>query len=269
MEVLLSLTLVMMADPAGVTQANLLDLGYSQMYNLQFDHAHQSFTEWSREHPDDPMGPVSNAAAYLFSEFDRLHVLQSEFFMHDDRMGPAQKLSPDPVVKQNFEKALDETRQLADQELERQPLNRNALFAGLLRLGLHADYLALIEKRYMASLTDVKTGRAMAEKLLMIDPSFSDAYLAIGVENYLLSLKSAPMRWLLRATGAETDKRKGIEDLSLTAEKGRYLLPYARILLAVAALRDKDVPKAKDLLEGLAKEFPQNPLYTKELSRLQ
>jgi len=50
------------------------------MYNLDFDGAHQTFAAWERSHPDDPLGPVSNAAAYLFAEFDRLHILESELF---------------------------------------------------------------------------------------------------------------------------------------------------------------------------------------------
>ncbi len=77
------------------------------------------------------------------------------------------------------------------------------------------------------------------------------------------------MRWMLRAYGAETDKNQGISRLQLTAEKGHYLLPFARLLLAVAALRDKDKARAKELLQGLAREFPNNKLYASELARLQ
>ena len=54
----------------------------------------------------------------------------------------------------------------------------------------------------------------------------------------------------------------------MTAEKGRYLNPYARLLLAVAALRDKNIPKARDLLGALAREFPHNRLYAQELAQL-
>ena len=45
----------------------------------------------------------------------------------------------------------------------------------------------------------------------------ADAY--IGVENYLLSLKPAPLRWFLRLDGAQTDKQRGIENLNATAER--------------------------------------------------
>jgi hypothetical protein len=35
-----------------------------------------------------------------------------------------------------------------------------------------------------------------------VDPGAFDAYLGSGVENYLLSLKAAPLRILLRLTGS-------------------------------------------------------------------
>ena len=81
------------------------------------------------------------------------------------------------------------------------------------------------EKRNLAALTTIKNSRALAEKLLSQDPSYYDAYLAIGVENYLLIVNSAPVRWILRLTGARTDKEEGLAKLRLTAQRGRYLAP--------------------------------------------
>jgi hypothetical protein len=101
-----------------------------------------------------------------------------------------------------------------------------------------------------------------------VDPTCYDAYIAVGVENYLLSLKPAPVRWLLHLAGAQTDKETGLEKLRITAAKGHYLMPYARMLLAVAALRDHDSQQAKTLLEGLSREFPHNRLYASELAKL-
>ena len=271
---LLSIALVLSAEcmfcaePSLPAQSTLLDTGFRQLYDLQFETAHQTFQEWMRLHPEDPMGPASDAAGYLFSELDRLHILQSEFFLHDDLFTNRKKPAADPQLKLKFDASLDQAQQLADRALRQDPQNQNAQFSALLRLGLHSDYLALIEKRYLASLSEVKSGRAIAEKLIAANPNYADAYLAIGVENYLLSLKPAPLRWLLRAGGAETDRDRGIENLSLTAERGHYLLPYARVLLAVAALRDKNVSRAKELLEGLSRAFPHNPLYAQELARL-
>ena len=266
--ILHTLWILMAALPLFAAESSLLDQGFRQMYNLEFDQAHTTFRRWEQLHPEDPMGPVSEAAAYSFAEFDRLHILQSEFFTNDEGFLNRRKLVADPVVKKKFEDALARSKQLADRALARAPGDENAMFAAILRCGLRADYLTLIEKSYLASLKEVKTGRIMAEKLLAGDPKHYDTYLAIGLENYLLSLRSAPVRWILQLGGAKIDKEAGLAKLRLTAAHGRFLQPYARLLLAVAALRDKNRPLARELLAGLSKEFPRNRLYTEELARL-
>jgi hypothetical protein len=250
-------------------QPTLLDQGYRQMYNLNFESAHRAFADWENMHPGDPIAAVSDAAAYLFAEFDRLHILQSEFFTDDDGFLRRQRsLTPDAVAKRHFEDALERARRLASAALARTPEDQNALFATLLRVGLHSDYLSLIERRNLSALSEIKQSRVIAQRLLALHPDCYDAYLAVGIENYLLSLKPLPLRWLLRLGGAQTDKHAGIEGLRITAEKGRYLLPYARLLLAVAALRDKDTPTARRTLAWLALEFPNNKLYREELLKL-
>ena len=249
------------AFPATTT---LVDLGYQQMYNLQFDAAHRTFAEWERQHPEDALGPASDAAAYLFSEFDRLHILQSEFFTHDQHFITDNKLTPDPALKQKFDAALDRALAVA----AKNPNDANSRFAALLCHGLRSDYMALIEKRYMNSFKEMKVARTMAEQLLADHPEYHDAWVAVGVENYMLSIKPAPVRWLLRLGGGETDRTVGVEKLKITAQKGHYLLPFARLLLAVAALREHDTGSARDILEQLAKQYPHNPLYVQELARL-
>lgn len=257
------------AYAVGLTLPSLLDTGYREMYNLQFEQAHLAFAAWQQQNPRDPMGPASDAAASLFSEFNRLHVLEFELFTDDHRLAKQPKLPPDPQVRRAFEAQLAKAGQLADAALRSNPNDANARFANILVMGLRGDYTALIEKRYLASLSYIKQGRVLAQQLLAQDPSYYDAYLAIGIENYLLSLKPAPVRWLLRLGGAEIDKRAGLEKLQLVARQGHYMLPYARLLLAVAALRDNNRDQARALLQSLAQEFPRNRLYTKELAQLE
>jgi hypothetical protein len=256
------------ASAATVPDVSSVEAGFRQMYNLDFDGAHRTFQSWEQEHPQDPLGPASNAAAYLFAEFARLHVLESELFTDDEKFARRDRLTPDPAIQAAFEAELKRAEQMADQNLRQAPDDHRALFAKVLAGGLRGDYTALIEKRNLAALSSMKLSRTMAERLLSEDPSYYDAYLAVGVENYLLGTNPAPVRWLLHLTGAQTDKGDGLTKLRLTAEKGHYLAPFARLLLAVAALRDHDRNKARMLLGGLAQEFPQNPLYRRELDRI-
>ena len=267
--VTVAITSLLLAATPSATPSSSLDAGYRDMYNLQFPAAHLVFANWQNANPEDPLGPVSDAAAYLFAEFDRLHVLESELFTNDNKFKARSKLPPDPQTKRAFEAQLAKAEALAGERLSKNPGDPDALFARIMALGLRGDYAAMVEKRDAAGLNYMKTGRALAQQLLAQHSNYYDAYLAVGVENYLLSLQSAPMRWILRVTGAQTDKETGLHNLRLTAEHGHYLLPYARLLLAVAALRDNDRSGAKNLLSGLAQEFPANHLYLEELAKLQ
>lgn len=213
-----------------------------------------------------PLGPASDASAYLFAEFDRLHILQSEFFAEDSTFLSLHRLTPDPRRKQEFDQALDQARKLVASAPGSDP---DALFAQVLVFGLNSDYLALIEKRNLAALSETKQARFAAEKLLALRPDYYDAYVAVGFENYLLSLKPAPVRWLLRLSGSETDKEEGLQKLRLVAERGHYLLPFARLLLAVAALRDKDRDGARRELGWLTTQFPANHLFREEFAKVQ
>lgn len=246
----------------------VLDRGYADMYNLNFAQAHQEFATWMADHPEDPMGPVSDAAAYLFTEFDRLGVLDVQLFADDSHFVNRNKNTPDPGIKVVFDQRLDRANYLADQILARSPNDTRALFVKTLANGLHGDYAQMIEKRDFAGLRYTEAASSYADQLLKIDPTHYDAYMAVGLENYILGLKPAPVRWLLNMTGAQTNTVLGKRDMLLAATKGHYLAPFARLLLAVAALRDHDKVKAKELLSALATEFPNNPLYARQLAKI-
>jgi hypothetical protein len=153
-------------------------------------------------------------------------------------------------------------------KLARDPRDRDALLAMTLATGLRSDYAALIEKRNMASLHYTKEATAWAGQLLATDPTCYDAHLATGISRYIIGSMSAPVRWILRVGGIAGDKREGIAELQTTAAKGQLLAPFARILLAIAYVRENDVPGARVLLASLQKDFPNNPLFERELQRL-
>ena len=126
--------------------------GWLKMYDLKFDEAHQVFSDWKQSHPADPLGPASDAAAYLFSELARLGVLESELFTDDAKFENRSKPRPDPQLRPRFDREIERTEQLADAALQAAPADANALFAKSLTFGLRADFASLIEKQDFAAL---------------------------------------------------------------------------------------------------------------------
>jgi hypothetical protein len=92
---------------------------------------------------------------------------------------------------------------------------------------------------------------------------------ATGFSKYIIGSMAAPVRWILHLGGLPSDKQGGIADLQTTAEHGHYLAPFARILLSIAYVREKDKLRALQLLTGLRQEFPANTLFPREIAHLQ
>jgi hypothetical protein len=246
-----------------------LDRGYLGLYNLDFAGAQRDFSAWEEQHPDDPVGPVSEAAGCLFSEFNRLGVLEGQFYENDSSFAARAKLNPDPEVHSHFEAAIDRSDQLAHARLSKNSKDQDALFALTLGSGLQADYAALIEKKNLASLHYTKEASAWAQQLLAVCSNCYDAQVATGFSKYIIGSMSAPVRWLMKMGGLPGDKQGGITDLQMTAQHGHYLAPFARILLAIAYVRDKNRQRALDVLSALRSEFPRNTLFPKEIARLE
>jgi len=256
------------AESSGLAPAISLDAGFRLLYDLDFGQAHKVFSAWEQVHPEDPLGPVSDAAGLLFSEFDRLGVLESQFYASDGAFAARKQLTPDPTVRDRFEAALDLAENRAHARLSRNPKDRDALFALTLAAGLRGDYAALIEKRNLVALHYKKEASMWAGQLLAVDPTCYDAHLATGFTKYIVGSMSLPMRWILRLGGVQGDKEAGIAELKITAQHGRYLAPMARIMLAIADVRDKNYSGAREILTALHQEFPKNPLFPREMARL-
>jgi len=252
-----------------VVAASTLDHGFSLLYSLKFNEAQQNFSQWQTQNPADPMGPASEGAGLLFSELDRLGILESQFFEDDKAFVDRKKMSPDAEIHGRFQAALDRAEALAKARLAKDPKDHDALLAMVMVNGLQADYSGLIEKRNFASLGYTKQGTSWAQQLLAVDPNAYDAYLARGLSRYIIGSLFAPFRWLLHLGGVDGNKEEGLADVKLTAAHGRYFAPFARILLAIACVRDKDKGQERMILAALHDDFPENGLFVRELQRLQ
>src|ERR1700688_864507 len=106
-----------------------LDRGFLGLYNLDFAGAQRDFSAWEVQHPDDPVGPVSEAAGFLFSEFNRLGVLEGQFYENNDAFTARSKLKPDPMVHNHFQAAIEDSDKLAHARLNKNAKDQDALFA--------------------------------------------------------------------------------------------------------------------------------------------
>ena len=129
-----------------------LNDGFLRLYDLDFAGAQRDFEAWEQVNPDNPMGPASEAAGILFSEFHRLGVLEAQFYEDDSIFSNRKKYEADSAQRNRFDEKLGRAESLANARLKRDAHDRDALLAMTLAAGLRSDFAALIEKRNLASL---------------------------------------------------------------------------------------------------------------------
>jgi predicted Zn-dependent protease len=162
---------------------------------------------------------------------------------------------------------VDESDKLANARLAAHADDPDALLALCMTSGLVTDYAALIEKRRFGSFALAKKSHIWAKKLLYLKPPVVDAYMTFGTAEYIVGSLPFFLRWFVHMDNVEGNKKKGIDELELVAKQGKYSGPFARMLLAVIAMREKRSRDAEAILAGLANDYPQNPLIREELAR--
>jgi hypothetical protein len=244
-----------------------LKRAYNRLYNFDFNGAHEVLDRQRQLDPKEPMLLATKAAAYLFSELDRLRILELDFFTNDDKVIDRHKLVPDLAIRAKFFQTVDESDKLANARLAAHADDPDALLALCMTTGLVTDYAALIEKRRFGSFALAKKSHIWAKKLLDLKPPVVDAYMTFGTAEYIVGSLPFFLRWFVHMDNVEGNKKKGIDELELVAKQGKYSGPFARMLLAVIAMREKRSRDAEALLAGLATDYPQNPLIREELAR--
>jgi len=244
-----------------------LTAGFDLLYEQKFAEAREALASWESRNPEDPFGEVAVAASYLFEELYLQGVLTSDFFLNEKKFLHGIDGRPDPERMGHFREALAQAGQLARERQKANPKDGEALFALTLAAGMESDAESILQKRHMSALKRMKEANEYAKRLLALHPEAADAYIAPGIANYIIGSQSAGSRFALWFGGIHGDKKLGMEQVAKTAENGCYLRPFAKIMLALAARREKQDALAQKLLGELNEQYPDNALFAFEYAK--
>jgi tetratricopeptide (TPR) repeat protein len=255
-------------DPTpGLSQVPELEEGYKLLYEQKFADAREVFHKWAAANPNQPFGQVSLAASYLFEEFFVQRILTSEYFLNDKRFTGGIEGTPDKERIANFDASIVKARQLAVGRLKKHPRDPEGLFALTLCAGMQSDADSMLLRKHLDALKHLKEANSNAELLLAHNPDAFDAYVAQGVANYVIGSLSSSARFMLWFGGIHGDRALGMTEVQKTADEGNYLKPFAKILLALSARREKNEELARKNLKELTEEFPGNSVYDAEYAK--
>lgn len=118
--------------------------------------------------------------------------------------------------------------------------------------------------RLRDALADAKQAVIHIKRAADADPGFEDAYLGLGMYHYFVSRLPAAVKPLAYfATGMWPSRKKGLEQIARTAEKGTLARVEAKSVLAAiySSQREQRWGEADAILSGLMSRYPRNPYF--------
>jgi hypothetical protein len=251
------------------TSLAMLDTGFHALYGLNFKEAREQFLAYQKARPEDPLGKVAEAASYLFEEFNEKGVLTSDFFLNDDKFLGGVEGNPAQNRNSDFLRANHEARDVAKRRVKSDPHDAHGLLVLTMTDGMESNYMAMIEKKQLPALSLMRQAESEANTLLAINPDEKDAYVALGMSNYVIGCLPGYKKAFLWFGGVHGDRTRGMQQMQSAAEHGHYLQPFAKILLALAYEREHQAERAQPLLASLSAQFPANPIFAHELDLIE
>lgn len=232
-----------------------------QLYSGDSDAALKSARQIEAAEPQNPLGYLLEAEIDWWSIF--CANLEWKWNFLDVWHHPA-----DDALQQSYLQLVDKSVSLAETGIARQDTAEMELYDGTGYI-MRGRLLGLREDRRGTARAGV-SARQHLMRARELDPEMADADTGLGLYNYYVDTLSGiakVLRFFMGIPGGS--KKDGIQELQNAMEYGQLTAVEARFYLA-KNLRtyDRDYARAADLLEPLAQEYPQNPVFALMLANM-
>jgi len=252
--------------PAGPYRADddpQVKLALDDFYNLEYDKAIGLFESVEKAHPDDPFAVMHILQATVYRELYRLNLLDTTLYAHDGFLS-GKPAKADPEVRTRIEHLTAQAVKLCDDRLAKNPNDVDALYVRGVARGLKATYIALVDKSFGSALRNAVAARHDHERVLQLDPNYTDAKTVVGVHNYVVGCLPLPVKMLAGIAGLGGSKKKGLQYLEEASKEGKESSVDARVALALFLRREARYPEAADVVQTLVDQYPKNSLFALE-----
>jgi tetratricopeptide (TPR) repeat protein len=236
--------------------------GNDAVYNLEYKTARDIFTRMTRVAPEHPAGYVYLANNLWLETLNARRRLSTSVYTgesfylqgsNDDKV--------DAKRDREFNDLIRQAVSAAGARLVKNPGDVEALYYQASALGLRAAYSTSVKRSFRRAIGDANDSVKIQRQVIKLDPEYIDAYLSIGLYEYVID--SLPLGWkfLARLAGIKGSKKNGIEHLELVTRRGKYGVDDARVVLIGLYSKQKQPEKSVELITQLAIRYPRNYLF--------
>jgi len=216
--------------------------GIKNMYALDFKAAEEEFRWLLVSNPAHPAGSLALSCLLWWRMSQNFDVEQKPFELENEFFDYA-------------EQATEKSEAMIDTAKSPQ-----IYFTLGTAYGIVGRWYAL-QKRWWKAYVYGSKAKKYLDKAVDLNPEAYDAYLGMGIYNYygdtIPGVLKLPALLLIHG-----DKKKGLEQIRLTAEKGRFFRSEAKLfLIAILVQFEKKYPEALGIAQSMIAEQPDNVFF--------
>jgi len=241
---------------------------YQHFYNLDFPGAVERFQQVRKQHPGDPQATALLLNAAVFQELYEKDLLDTTFYANDGFLSGRHATEEDPAARQRIFSLADQAVSEADARLSKNPNDVDALYARGWARSLKSAYIAMVERGFSGAFRLATKARDDEQRVLSLDPNYTDAKLVVGVYQYVVGALPWPFKLLIGFVGISGSKSQGMALLRDDAEHGITTRLEARTVIALFLRREGKYKQAIQVVRGLEAEYPHDYLFALEEANL-
>ena len=159
---------------------------YERFYTLDYDGALRGFQKVEQAHPNDAMATDYVLETVLFHRLYDMDLLDTTLYAHDGFLSGKHQVVEDKAFSSQIEDLSDKAIHLAEEQLQKNPKDVDAIYARGWAKSLHATYMGLVQRSFISALRLALQARDDNDKVLELDPNYVDAELVVGVNQYVV-----------------------------------------------------------------------------------
>lgn len=242
--------------------------GFQRFYVLDYDGALNRFETVLKAHPQDPMAIGYVQMATIFRELYRQDLLDTTYYARENFLSSNRHVEIPHDVAQRVEDLTNGAIGICDKRIKANDKDKDAYFARSYVKGMHAAWMTLGMHSFAGAARQGLAARNDAEQVLKIDPSYTDAKMAVGLQQFAVASLPRWLRILVGMVGVGGNKEKGLQMLREAAANGTATRVESMTALSLFLRHDGRYPEALEVSHKLAGMYPHNYLFRLEEANL-
>lgn len=252
----------------GAPRDTLTDVALEHFYNMEYDRATQEFEKLVEKHPDDPFAVNHLLTVILMHDLYDTGAMNTGDYANDSFIGRTPRPT-DQKIKDRIKELVKRAQTLEEQQLKNNPNDINALYCRGVTRAQFAVYTGLVERAWFSALRNAVGARHDHERVLELDPAFTDAKLVVGTHNYVVGNLPWSVKVAAAIAGLSGSKDKGLTYLREVAKSDGENSVDAKVVLTLFLRREHHYDEALGYMQDLTAKFPKNHLFPTEIANLQ